>query len=154
MFKDRLELLAEKHEYDHEMQARFDYNRWVGQDWKGMQDLSCQTKACSMGWACTIPAFQALGLSLEYDFDREYGIITLSNQDGDFEREEAAAHLFGISKDQALDLFVYGRWVKDSDDRNHDRVTALGMAQAIRSFIQYEGNWAEYYQVELGPVIF
>lgn len=90
MYADRLEMLAEKHEYDHVMQERFDYSRWVGQDWKGMQDLSCGTRACSMGFAATMPVFQALGLSLKMfhdPFDRQYGIITLTTADDIYERE-------------------------------------------------------------------
>lgn len=151
MFVDRLELLAEKHEYDHEMQARFDYNRWVGQDWAGKTDLSCGTKACSMGFATTMPIFQALGLQLKMyqdGFDRQYGIITLSNERGYFEREAAAAQLFDITIKQATDLFIFGKWV--SKGTSHEHPTALEMGQAIRNFIKYDGNFAEFYQTELG----
>lgn len=151
MFKDRLELLAEKHEYDHEMQARFDYSRWVGQDWGGKPDLSCGTKACSMGFATTMPVFQELGLSLRMfksDFGQDYGIITLTDKDGTFEREQAAAKLFGITLGQATDLFVTGKWV--SKGVSHDHPTALDMADAIRNFVKYDGNYAEFYQMELG----
>lgn len=47
---------------------RFDLGTWAGNDkihWGGEKDLSCGTTACAMGWAATIPEFQALGLHLE-----------------------------------------------------------------------------------------
>lgn len=43
---------------------RFDFNTWVGDDWKGKPDLSCGTTACALGWAATIPAFRKRGLRL------------------------------------------------------------------------------------------
>ncbi|MGH7749129.1 MAG: hypothetical protein ACREQ5_30855, partial [Candidatus Dormibacteria bacterium] len=43
---------------------RFDFAHWVGKDWAGAPDLSCGTSACALGWATTIPEFQALGLKL------------------------------------------------------------------------------------------
>jgi hypothetical protein len=151
MFKDRLELLAEKHEYDHVVQERFEYTRWVGEDWEGKPDLSCGTLACSMGWATTIPVFQELGLRLKMwndGWNRSYGIVSLTNEQGTFDAEIAAAKLFDITTEQAQALFVYGKWV--SEGVSHDHPTAKDMAQAIRNFIQYDGNYAEFYQTELG----
>jgi hypothetical protein len=46
---------------------RFNYGEWVGKDWGGKQDLSCGTTACALGWACTMPEFQALGLKFRSD---------------------------------------------------------------------------------------
>lgn len=153
MYADRLEMLAEKHEYDHVMQERFDYSRWVGLDWKGMQDLSCGTRACSMGFAATMPVFQALGLSLKMfhdPFDRQYGIITLTTADDIYEREDAAAQLFGITADQARDLFIFGKWLDKGTE--HEHPTALDMGKAIRNFIKYDGNFSEFYRMELGSL--
>ena len=46
---------------------RFNYDTWVGDGFKGAQDLSCGTTACALGWACTVPAFRKLGLELEVE---------------------------------------------------------------------------------------
>lgn len=46
---------------------RFNYNRWVGDDWMGAQDLSCGTVACALGWATTMPRFRRLGLRLDWN---------------------------------------------------------------------------------------
>lgn len=43
---------------------RFDYNFFVGDGWKGAQDLSCGTTACAIGWAATMPEFRRRGLRL------------------------------------------------------------------------------------------
>ena len=48
---------------------RFDYGTFVGEGYKGAQDLSCGTTACALGWAATMPAFRRLGLHLELDKD-------------------------------------------------------------------------------------
>lgn len=44
---------------------RFDFSRWVGDDWQGDEQLSCGTTACALGWAATIPEFRKLGVSLD-----------------------------------------------------------------------------------------
>lgn len=46
---------------------RFNFGVYVGQDWKGAQDLSCGTVACAMGWAATMPAFRRLGLHIAFN---------------------------------------------------------------------------------------
>lgn len=43
---------------------RFDYSNWVGENWKGSQDLKCGTTGCALGWAVTMPEFRRLGLRL------------------------------------------------------------------------------------------
>ena len=43
---------------------RFDYDRFVGCNWQGKDDLSCGTTACAFGWAATMPIMKLHGLRL------------------------------------------------------------------------------------------
>ncbi len=61
-YDDRLLLLADF--LDKLPPERFNYAAWVGHDWKEMEDLSCGTTACALGWAATMPEFRKLGLRL------------------------------------------------------------------------------------------
>lgn len=47
--------------------GRFDFERFVGEDWTGDPKLSCGTTACALGWATTMPLFKKLGLRLHRD---------------------------------------------------------------------------------------
>ena len=112
IFKDRLLLLCDK--LDMLPPSRFDFNKWVGNDWKGMPDLQCGTSACGMGWACTIPEFQALGLRMHAskDYNYVYGFPTVTPIDkiGRLSSNEEAMHaayvIFGLNKNEFEFLFM------------------------------------------------
>lgn len=89
---------------------RFDYNKWVGDSWKGMQDLSCGTTGCALGWASTVPALRRAGLRL--GFKRDLGVVHLAGQDPNssvgYESVsiDAAKHVFGLTHSEARFLFI------------------------------------------------
>ena len=56
----RLELVAKKLDEN----PPFDFTIWIGQTWKGAEDLSCGTTACAIGWAATIPELYEAGLRI------------------------------------------------------------------------------------------
>ena len=88
--------------------SRFDYNQWVGEDWRGDPALSCGTSACALGWATTMPTFRRLGLALR----RVHGLGTAEvvmprvRVPRTFDRSfTTGAKLFGISYDESRYLF-------------------------------------------------
>lgn len=76
---------------------RFDFDCYVGGDWKGAQDLGCGTTACALGWACTMPSFRALGARFNWR-----GVPTIDN----CAPMEVAEQLFGVSYNEACFLFL------------------------------------------------
>lgn len=73
-------------------ETRFDLRTWVGDSWKGKQDLSCGTTACALGWACTMPEFRKLGVRLKRGELKGPGIVGRRDSDA----PAVAKHLFGI----------------------------------------------------------
>lgn len=63
MNKERLLILADF--LDTVPEDRFDMRRWAD---AGFSDGKCGTRACALGWACTILEFQQLGLYLEEQY--------------------------------------------------------------------------------------
>jgi hypothetical protein len=95
---------------------RFYYGDYVGMDWKGAKDLSCGTTACAIGWAGSMPKFQALGLTLDYKravfqdiFSKEMVLDgTRAIRDSQTGRTGFAAgqRVFAISRAEAAGLFL------------------------------------------------
>lgn len=83
--------------------SRFDYGVWVGRDWQGDPELSCGTVACAGGWATTIPAFQAKGLSLTSVAGQ--GEVRLAQGTGGIYGLDALARFFGITHAESQYLF-------------------------------------------------
>ena len=107
----------------------FNLATWVGNDdvpWEGMDDLSCGTTACAMGWATTIPEFKQLGLHLERVSPSGQGFLVF----GDYKHFEAAAQFMDITKYQAEYLFDPARYESEDD------TTRLEVCERIESFIQ------------------
>ena len=117
---------------------RFDYNRWVGRDWKGSQDLSCGTKACALGWAATIPSFRREGLCLINNSWKDYGELVgeaevgLRNmKTGRFASSfsmSSGAIFFGIDTSDAMYLFA--------PNINEDEMTPKQVAKKIEKFVR------------------
>lgn len=101
IYGSRLLALADK--LDTIPKERFNFNQWIGDNWKGSQDLSCGTTACALGWAATMPKFRKLGL---YILDR----FSTGNPSVYIHREcegvDAATTLFGISYTEATIIFT------------------------------------------------
>ena len=117
---------------------RFDYSRFVGDDWAGAQDLSCGTTACALGWACTRPEFQKLGLRLVMN---DSGVFPMGMpQCGNYTWQHAAEPVFGITEDDATYLFLSDEHHQDID---YDAVSPSGDASArdvaehIRNFVEH-----------------
>lgn len=113
---------------------RFDYNVWVGRDWKGAPDLSCGTTACAAGWATTLPSFQSTGLRLR---GRTVVCGDVGVLDGD--GVDAMAEALGISVGDAEFLFSpdvdrYGRQSPGAD------ASAVEVAAHIRRFLAEEAS--------------
>jgi hypothetical protein len=87
---------------------RFDYGRWVGQNWQDAPDLSCGTTACALGWATTIPELAAAGLRLKRGTDGYVYVSDGTPDDSSFASFHAASGIFGISTDDAEYLFAPG----------------------------------------------
>jgi hypothetical protein len=85
---------------------RFDFNRWVGNDWGGKWDLSCQTSACSLGFATTIPYLHKLGLRLVKSIYGAYMPSTLCRPATSLEHESSVCQLLGITNREYNWLFV------------------------------------------------
>lgn len=113
MFAKRLMLLANFLEKLPE--GRFDYSRWVGNDWEGREDFSCGTTACAFGWAATLPELREAGLRA-YKSGWENGFIsTITLMEGinpsdvtyDFELvRKAGKEIFDLNTDEFEYLFI------------------------------------------------
>jgi len=88
---------------------RFDYNTWVGDDWKGAEDLSCGTSACAAGWATTLPSFRARGLRLHTE-DFSVNQIDLTTGDEMWNGFLALGSVLHTSYEDAKELFMAYTW--------------------------------------------
>ena len=125
---------------------RFDFEVWVGPDWKGHADLSCGASACALGWATTIPEIAALGLVLRSNEDTVHGFVDLESnkpptEDYEYSRRSinAAGAVFEISYEAAQYLFIPGSW----DNGLEDSAEATEVAAHIRAFVT-RGGMPEY----------
>jgi len=107
---------------------KFNYNTWVGVDWKGKQDLSCGTTACALGWATTMPQLRRLGLRLSKDFS-----VMLLNKT--YDPIDAACEVFGLTYSEAEFLFVPGQYTKWGTSPE-DNATAKQVAAHIERFVR------------------
>jgi len=79
----------------------------------------CGTKGCAMGWAASIPSFRAAGWLLS---DRDQ-----APQYQGYVSYDAASAFFGITVDEAYDLF---------STCNPENITAQEVAANIRSLLE------------------
>lgn len=104
---------------------RFDYSKWVGEDWKGAQNLSCGTTACALGWATTIPSLRRVGLRMQQDSMGGYVVLDGINSSDSW---EAGAKVFSLSMEESEYLFTL-----DSDE---DKSTPKQAARKIENFVK------------------
>ena len=123
---------------------RFDYQEWVGRNWKGKADLSCGTTACALGWATTIPALRRRGLRLYLsasNFVKGYvgiaGHPPEQNGLGSAQNSiEAAMEALLLDEDEAQFLFYPANWFDRGGERApDDEATALEVAEHIERFV-------------------
>lgn len=117
---------------------KFDYGRWVGEDWQGAADLSCGTKACAAGWATTLQVFQDLGLilcHLCYDVHLKDDKCFSLDKDFAYASDRALMQVFDITDAQVLDLFYPNIY---SEDQPNQGATPQKVAAYFRRYIQEE----------------
>jgi hypothetical protein len=99
---------------------RFNLSRWVGDGWKGHADLSCGAPACSLGWATTVPEFQALGMNLgtltRPDGSKWFTVGLIGESHDTLSAPKAAAHVFGVNQEEFDFLFI----PQDENDDNEE----------------------------------
>lgn len=110
MNKDRLRTLAE-----HLQTVKAESFR--------LDDWTCGTVACAVGHACSIPEFQAEGLSL-YAYTLRKSVPSYQDERG----WAAVSGFFDLSYSDATYLF--------SDQHYPDRVTPMDVADRIIDFIE------------------
>jgi hypothetical protein len=121
--------------------TRFNFNRWVGYDWKGADDISCGTSACALGWATQMPEFRKLGLRLVLTEENIGGVQLSKGRGGRRPRAagplsmRAAMRLFGLTNKQAEYLFV----PHISEGGPGAEATPVVVANHIRRFVECNG---------------
>ena len=119
--------------------SKFDFSKWVGEDWKGKQNLSCGTTACSLGHAATIPSLRKAGLRLYYDIttvrDNDFLIHRVGLKNESYHScnpFNAAREVFDLSYGEFCELFTM------DDDRNgfNEYTTPKEAANHIREFVK------------------
>lgn len=135
----RLLVLAKK--LDATPRARFDFAKWVGDDWKGKQDLSCGTTACGLGLAASMPTLRKFGLRLDRvkTGNARVGYVRIfrgeragSVWDAPNVSTRAAAAVFRLDIDEVSRLFI------PSDHAGGQlpfRATPKQLARHIRRFV-------------------
>lgn len=119
---------------------RWDYSNWVNSDWQGKLDLSCGTKACALGWAATIPAFAAAGLTLRIvsraNRHGYLGTVDFTIDSHTYNGTDAAAKFFGIPYWAADRIFSRPAWLDawNRDDPSNN-VTAVEVAEYIEQYV-------------------
>ena len=127
---------------------RFDYGRWVGDDWKGKTDLACGTTACAFGWATTIPALRKAGLRL-VESTNGPRLFTVSIKGGSTSEHEApklaAREIFGLENDEFEYLFIPDSGITFPElglprEGPTHQATAKQVAKHIRQFVKAKYN--------------
>lgn len=152
IYSKRLLLLADF--LDKTTPERFDYSRWVGDDWQGKPDLSCGAKACALGWGATIPELHEAGLNLVSAYDApsssswsRHGYVSLleplyftnSNVvDRTGSAIQAAMKVFGLTISEAECLFIADVYLQGYGNSPDETASAKEVANHIRDFVSYK----------------
>lgn len=129
MNTDRLLKLADR--LDTVPPDRFDLDAWF----QSFTEDECGTAACAVGWACTIPEFNAAGFRAEMS-DDGYCLCPqyIPADTGPVYTSWAAVReFFGLTQPEADRLFFAGSYPLDSDP------TPAEVAARIRGFVRQEG---------------
>lgn len=120
---------------------RFDFGMWVGTDWRGMQDLSCGTTACAMGWTPQVPELKHLGLCILKNGNGDVGIGFTGEENGISNPStnlRTGCKVFGITYTQAHYLFIpnsQGENFEFSDASPDGDASAVEVAAHIERFV-------------------
>ena len=126
---------------------RFDFRSWVGSEWNGQGPVplrACDTTACALGWACTMPEFKRLGLYLQSHSkswgDGFLGIPAIKGGEHEFvyhlADREASEVIFGLDASEHEALFIPNEqagfnYLKELDGD----ATAQDVAANIEAFV-------------------
>jgi hypothetical protein len=116
---------------------RFNFNHWVGLDWKGAADLSCGTQACAFGWATTIPSFRRLGLRLVKDQGEPAYVQLRGMTPSEYTDKsiQAAEVFFGLSEPEARFLFIPDKTLGGRYSHLGEGATPKQVAKNIEGFV-------------------
>jgi len=136
MHRDRL-IKIMNHLRNNVVEDQFDLSTWVGTNekpWDGLEDLTygpfCNTVACAMGHAATIPEFKKLGLTLvRHPMNPMVGIIKFE----EYVYAEAVSKFLDISINEVDYLFMADHYRNDEDDFTN--ITKEEVASRIESFL-------------------
>lgn len=148
LYKNRLLLLADR--LENVPNKRFNFRHWVGKDWNGDANL-CNTTACALGFATTIPELADAGLILvKCNSFRHGGLVCLRQivTDPDFDIDNvsslhAAMHVFGLTMEEAEFLFLpasesmIDMWGESGPEAD---ATPKQVAEHIRFFVENKYN--------------
>lgn len=149
MFKQRLLKLADL--LDTVPRKRFNISSWASSKFCGKpkepEHNECNTTACAMGWATTLPVFKRAGLKLRLPENKlNYDgcmILTMAKKhmcSTYLTHMDAAAAVCGISYHEAQQLFD----VEDpSTGKPRSRETPKQVARRIRKFVKSCGEVPE-----------
>lgn len=135
---------------------RFNMDYWgLASAYSNLKELNvaeCGTSACALGWACSIPEFQAAGLhlhrngtSIRYDhFEPRFKTRSEAYPalEAIYEGFKAGAKFFGITLEQSEWLFLPREYEPPGFDQDEDPpivITPADVAARIRTLIAQGG---------------
>ena len=147
VFKKRLLKLADV--VSDTLPEKFDFRRFVGDEWKGKANLSCGTTACAFGLATTIPSFRRLGLRMSRYIGGYVAFPHLLEDEPSMEATIRAGEvIFGLDKDEFRYLFIPYEDLEEDDKEYQEEsfgeaspyrsATAMQVADHIRSFVKFK----------------
>lgn len=95
------------------------YNKDIGNKElrAAIENPSCGTQACALGWACAIPEFKKAGLKYG-----QHDLGYFGPKFGDLADFDAGAAFFGLTDDQAGDLFNSADFDEEDGGMTHKQV--------------------------------
>lgn len=112
---------------------KFNYDMFCNGTAHELSDKQCNTAGCALGWACTMPTFEKLGLILNGNN------VTLKH-DRNYDSYEVAALVFGLTPEESKYLFLPGYQIKgytrEFEDDGENKVSPREVAAHIRKFVQ------------------
>src|SRR5271170_1513256 len=115
---------------------RFNFARYVDDDWQGKPDLSCNTRACAIGYGTTIPYLRKLGLHLVFMGVGESGYPTVGDA-GMYGSNRKVAKLLGITEDEYEYVFIPNGGSEQAISDLGSEVTDQQVADHIRHFVDW-----------------
>lgn len=129
---------------------RFDFDQFVGDDWKGTQDLSCGTTACAIGWMPAIPAFRRLGVRYKGTpqeqigtavdgtpiYESAYVRVCMKDSREEYNTEVGVGEqIFGLNRESFNHLFIPG-YTGYGYSGLSEKATPKQVAKHIRKYVK------------------